>query len=350
MKTQILNSKGETIVLNAREAFMATMLQDKYNREVKNALGYEVDITTLTAISKRVVEQKFFQIAPADYMPVRVGENAWSTEILTYRGYQLGGDFESGIINTGASNSRLAEADAGVDTLTNKIVTWAKEINWSFADLQFAAKSGNWDLVTEKERARKRNWDLGIQAISFLGSKSDAKVLGLLTQTTVNANTAVITALLNGLNAADFGTFVETVIEDYRSNAARTVYPNQFIIPEADFNGLAVLTPGTVGTYPVSKLEYLLQAFKLITRNANFKIMPCAYCDKANNTAVTGLNKNRYVLMNYDEDSGRMDIPVDYTNTMQNTINGFQFQNTGFGQFTGYLAYRPLEMRYYDWG
>jgi hypothetical protein len=62
------------------------------------------------------------------------------------------------------------------------------------------------------------------------------------------------------------------------------------------------------------------------------------------------LNKNRYTLLSYDEDSLRMDIPVDYTNTLQNTVNGFNFQSAAYGQFTGLKAYRPKEMLYFDWG
>lgn len=347
-KHVILNSEGKPIRLTPQEQFRADVLQSQYNKEIRNALGYEINITTLFTISKKVIEQKFFEIAPADYVPIRVGEGAWSTDILTYRDFQVAGEFEQGDINTGASNARLAEADGGVDSLTNKIKNWAKQVTWSFFDLQMAAKSGNWDVVTSKERARKRNWDLGIQKIAFLGHSSDTGVLGLLNQTTVNSNTALITGYINALNAANFGLLVQGLMEAYRANAVRTAYPDRFVIPEADYNGLATLTPGTVGTYPVPMLNYLLEAFKLITRNPNFKIMPCAYADKANNTA--GINKNRYALYRYDEDTMRMDIPVDYTNTLQNTINGFNFQNVGYGQYTGVLAYRPLEVLYFDWG
>ena len=347
MKTQILNSKGEPILLNAQEQARAAVLQAKFNTELRNSLGYSIDITSLTAISKRVVEQKFFTLSPFDYVPILVGNGAWSDQIVTYRDFQVGGDFEQGNINTGASNSRLAETDAGVDALYNPIINWAKQVNWSFFDLKLAAKSGNWDLVTSKERSRKKNWDLGIQRIAFLGSESNTNVLGLLNQATVNSNTTLITALINSLDAADFAAFVEGVIEAYRANCARTAMPTHFIIPEADYNGLGVLVPGTVGTYPISKLNYLLDMFKLITRNPDFKILPCAYADQSQN--ASSINLNRYTLLNYDEDSVRMDVPVGYTNTLQNTINGFQFQNVGYGQYTGVLAYRPLEMLYFDW-
>ena len=344
---QILNSKGQPIVLTPKEKFRADVLQAQFDKELRNSLGYEINMTTLFSISKSIVEQKFFEIAPADYMPVRVGENAWASEILTYRDYQLGGEFEKGNINTGASNTRLAEADAGVDSVTNPIINWAKGITYSFFDLQLAARSGNWDLVTSKERSRKRNWDLGIQQIAFFGSATNTSVMGLLTQSGVNSNSSLITGYINAMTVTQFEALIAGIIEAYRSNAARTAYPTHFIIPEADYNGLGVAADES---FPlVSKYQRLLETFKLVTRNPNFKILPCAYADEVNNTNVSGLDKNRYTLLNYNEDSLRMDIPVDYSNTLQNTINGFNFQNVGYGQYTGVLAYRPLEMLYFDW-
>jgi hypothetical protein len=340
---EVRNSKGEPILLNEREFALCQVLQEQADRQFKNSLGFELPITTLTAISKRVVEQKFFQLMPADYMPLRVGENAWSTNIVTYRDYAVGDDFEKGIINLAQDQSRLASASSAIDSLTIPVKNWAKDIHWTIPELQMAAKSGNWDVVTSKERARKKNWDLGIQKIAFLGSSSDTSILGLLNQATVTANVnTLLTTNINALSPANFATFVATVIETYRSNCNRTVMPTHFIIPEADYNGLTVPVSAS---FPMnSMLEYLLKAFRTATGNPNFKILPCAYGNSANNS----LGVNRYVLLNYDEDSLRMDIPVDYTNTQQNSINGFQFQNVGYGQFTGVLAYRPLEMLYID--
>jgi hypothetical protein len=350
MKTQIKGLNGEPIVLTPQELARANALQNKFRaEELHNALGFEINITTLTAISKSIVEQKFFEIAPADYVPVRVGQNAWSSQITTYLDYAIGGDFEAGILNTGASDSRLAEADSGVSPVTNKVVNWAKAANWSLFDLKMAALSGNWDVVTSKERSRKKNWDLGIQQIAFWGSKVDTKVLGLLTQTTVNSNTSLITGAVSAMNATNFSAFVAGLIQAYRANCNYTAFPTHFIMPESDYNGLANLIPGSAGTFPMPMMNYLLDAFKLITRNPNFKILPCAYANEAINTGITNLGKNRYTLLNYDEDTIRMDIPVDYSNTLQNTLNGFQYQNVGYGQFTGVIAFRPLEVLYFDY-
>ena len=53
MKTQILNSKGEPIVLTPQEVVRAQALQKKFRDEqLFNSLGFELNITTLTAMSK----------------------------------------------------------------------------------------------------------------------------------------------------------------------------------------------------------------------------------------------------------------------------------------------------------
>jgi hypothetical protein len=345
----ITNSKGEPIVLNEQEQYHAQYTQRLVNERFGNSLGYEIPITTLTTIMKKITEQKFFEIAPADYMPVRVGEGAWSAQLTTYRSFVMGDQFETGVINTGGNNSRLAVADAGVDALNIKVFNWAKTIGWSIFDLELAAKSGNWDLVTAKEKARKKNWDLGIQRVAFLGARGDnltgGACLGLLNQAGVNVNTTIIQKPISEMTTTELKAFTAAVIEAYRSNCQRTAFPTHFIVPESDYNGLASMASAD---FPIkSVLELLEGMFKTITRNADFKILPLAYADAAYNAAE--INKQCYVLLKYDEESVRMDIPVDYTNTLANSIDNFSFQNVGYGQFTGVLAYRPLEMLYFQY-
>lgn len=338
-KMQILNSQGQPIVLNAHEARVA-----ERNQKIVNELGYEIDITTLTTLMKKVVEQKFFQIAPADYLPVRVGEGSWSTQLLTFRSYALGDDFETGVIQQGAAGSRMASADAGVDSVAVKIINWAKSIGWTLFELQQAQKAGNWDIVTAKERSRKRNWDLGIQRVAFLGAKGDSEVRGLLTQQDVTVDTALITKPLKSMTAVELNTFAAQILERYRDNAARTAMPTHFIIPESDYTGLAAQVDPS---FPIkTKLALLMEVFQLITMNQQFKILPVAYADAQLSDGA--LAKPRYTLLNYDEETIRMDIPVDYTATIANSIDNFSFQNAGYGQFTGAKAYRPREMLYID--
>ena len=49
----ILNSKGQPIVLNAKEAYHAEWMQRQVNERFGNSLGYEIPITTLTTIINR---------------------------------------------------------------------------------------------------------------------------------------------------------------------------------------------------------------------------------------------------------------------------------------------------------
>ena len=101
------------------------------------------------------------------------------------------------------------------------------------------------------------------------------------------------------------------------------------------------------GSFTIGCPFILKDVFTTLTDNPNFKIKPVSYADQINN--VDTINKNRYTLLNYDEDTLRMDIPVDYTNTTQNTINGMNFQNVGYGQFTGCNVYRAPEVLYFDY-
>lgn len=339
---KIYNSEGKEIILNAEENRRAKALE----HAIQNALGYEIPITTLTTIMKRISDQKFFSAPPAEYLPVRVGEGAWSSNLTTYRSFAQGGAFSEGVLNTGANSARLASADAGVDSITVPVINWAKEITWTIMDLEQAAKSGNWDIVSSKERARKMNWDLGIQQVAFLGLSGSSNVKGLLTQSTsgegaVTVNSTVITKAISSMTPSELKTFTKNVYEAYRANSNRTAVPTHFIIPESDYNGLASQSSPD---FPVkSVLELLREAFAEITRKADFKILPLAYAD----ATYSGASYQTYVLLNYDEESIRMDLPVDYTNTLANSLNNFSFQNVGYGQFTGVGLYRPAEFLYF---
>lgn len=349
---KILNSKGDPLVLTVQEAHLAQYLQRQMNAKFKNSLGYEVSITTLTTIMKKVSEQKFFEVAPANYLPIRVGEGTWSTQLTTYRSFDLSDQFETGIINTGGQNSRLATANTGVDALNIKVFPWAKSIGWSIFDLEFAAKSGNWDLVTSLEESRKKNWDLGVQRIAFLGANGQNVVggtcLGLLNQPGITVNETVITKAVKDMTPAELSVFCAQVYEAYRENCQRTAVPTHFILPESDYNGLA---SQAAPDFPIkSKLQILRETFAEITQKSDFKILPLAYADAAYHSDVEAIaTKQVYTMLNYDEKSIRMDIPLDYTNTLANSLDNFSFQNVGYGQFTGVLAYRPLELLYFQY-
>lgn len=340
---KFINSKGEEVavdsLLNDRELAYA----EKLTNAVSEQSGYLVPMTTLTAVLRDVASQKFYQVPVADYMPVRVGtEAAWAEDILMFRSFQVGGDFEKGYIET-ANEGRLASTDAALDAIRVKTRLWAKELNWSIADVAKAAKTGVWDIVTQKEKSRKTNWDLGIQKTAFLGTR-DGSLEGLLTLSDVTINTTLIPAAINAMTDAQFQAFAQKTIAAYLANNNNTAMPNRLYIPQSDYVSLATATSIA---FPIkSKIEYLRDVFKAATNQQDFEIKPLAYLQSGLSDGK--LLTDRYVLMRYDEDVARFEIPLDYTVTVPNSIEGWTIRNVGYGQHSGVLNARPQEILYMD--
>jgi hypothetical protein len=305
----------------------------------KNTLGYSQLITTLTAVGRKISEQKFYEIAFADYVPVVVGNGAYQRSIINWRTYVKGEGFKSGVISNATNQAQLPLVDAAYDQISQTIYNWAKGMVYNVFELEEAMRANTlFSLIEARELARRKEWDLGLQEVAFLGY-GDSK--GLLNQTTVTVDSAIITKRIPSMSASEFNIFTGAIYEAYRANCVRTAKPTHFIIPEADWNGLINFPDAT---YPLkTKLELLEQSFKTITANPGFKILPCAYCDKANFDTTN----NRYVLLNYDESSVKMDLPIDYTMTQAGTFNGFSWENVAFGSFTGVVAQREKEMLYF---
>lgn len=310
------------------------------------ATGYQIVTDTLTYIKKQVSDQKFYRVAPADFFPVVVGDGAFSANLLTNRTYSVAEDFEAGNLRTGAGDARLSMADVAIDGVNQYVQNWAKGIAYTIFDVEQALRANNWDPIMGKHNSRKKNWDLGIQLISFLGSATDTRIPGFLSVTGVTVDTGTITKLISTMSAAELSTFVKAAVAAYFSNANSSAMPNRFQMPMADYIACAgVLVPGTVGTYPVPLLKYLEEAFKLqvAPMESDFKIMGLAYGDAATNNTLRGINKNIYTLYRNDPESNRLDIPVDYTTTQANSLNNFEFQDVGYGQYTGFTLFRNLE-------
>lgn len=334
----IKNSKGENIELTPFELHSARYLQREVDERFNNALGYGIQVDTLTKVLRKGQEQKYFEIFPADYFSVEVGEGAFASSLLSFRTFDIAGDWETGLINTGGQNDRLASADAGIDAVTVKIYNWAKSIGWSIFDVQQAFASGNFDVIEKKEQARKRNWDQGIQRLAFLGIRGQSNALGLLNQPGITTNTTLITKPIGTMTPGELKTFMGQIIEAFRSQVQRTSWPDRFVIPESDYNSLASQASPD---FPIkSVLELLEESFKLITRNPGFRILPMPYSDME----YSGLDYQLYVL--YNSTDVKMHIPVNYTSTLASSIDNFYFQNTAYGQASGVMAYRPLEVLY----
>lgn len=347
-----LNAKGQTEAQEVTSVSNLRLVND-VGQVNDSSMGFQIAYDTLTYIKKLVTSQKFYEVPPAKHIPVTVGEGAFAQNILTNLDYSTGGDFETGFQNVGSNNDRLAQVDAAISSKTVKIMNWAKGIGYSLIEIEQALMSNNWDPVAAKERARKRNWDLGIQSTAFLGSKSNPTDFpGLLTSSEINVNTTLITQPIATMNAADLNTFVAALIAAYFENTEDTALPDRLIIPYDDFFGLQTMTPNVIGTgegnYPISRLKFLLEAFKAASQNPNFSIEPLAYAQASKNKGH-GIDKQIYLLYRYDAESVRMDIPVDYTALMANTLNGFQFQSAAYGQFTGVHFYRPQEALQFEY-
>lgn len=340
-------SKG--VLLRNQKGFTPGMTLLNANGDVDvSTLGYDYTIRTVTEIRAKTIVQKFYRVAPADYMSVVVGTGAWMEDIKTNLVYDAAGPFESGIISVASAPAQIGQVDVGIAPISTKITTWAKGYQYSTPELQKALASNNWDVVSSKMEALKRNWDLGIQKTAFLGVLGDTtNTPGLLTNANVNSNLTVITAKISSLSTANFQTFVSAILAAYVSNAAYTVLPNTFLIPMDDYLGLGVAASSQ---FPiVSQLDYLLNMFKQITQNPNFQIKPLAYGNAAQNAGYIGANgKSRYVLYNNDADTLWMDIPVDFSLTPAGTRNNFQWEGVAAGQFTGCTIARPAEVLYFD--
>lgn len=312
---------------------------------VKNAYGMDLDITTLTTVLAEVREQKFYTVKVSDFVPVRVGTGAWSTQLTSFTSEQSVDDFESGIANTSSKHAKIPNVDVVLNPVSTPILTWNKQIDWTVPELQYSQKFGVWDLVEAKEKARKQNWDLGVQKGAFLGY-ANTGISGLLNATGVTLNTAAMVATFTAATPAQLKVIVGEMVSAYLTGNGTTAFPDTLAIPMSDWVGMS---GASSENFPINSVILQLQkAFADVTMNPNFKILPTAYADAANSGGAYA--KNRYVLYRNDADVLRTEIPVDYTMTMAHTFNGYQFANVGYGQVGGTFIYRKQEVMYFQIG
>lgn len=327
-------------------SMICNSLRDKGElKPVYNAApaGYEQTIDTLTYIKTDIIKQKFYEVNPAEFVPVKVGEGAFTNESLYYTNFQLSDDFESGIMGQG-KGTRKAKTDVGYDSVRLPNYFWAKELEYSLIEVQQAAQNigSAISLISQKEEVQKMNWDLGIQKVAFLGSDNVSDMDGLLTLSGVTTDTTTLTKSISSMTSTEINAFVRDLIKKFFVNSNKTAMPDTFLIPTTDYLGLGSFVAENQPL--INKLEMLEKAFKLATRNPNFKVTSVQYGDKADNS----LAKNRYVLYRNDARTLEMNIPIDYTSTSFGTANNFDFASVAYGQFSGVIAKRPLEIYYLD--
>lgn len=306
-----------------------------------NSTGFKYIISTLSYIRSKIIEQKFFEVDIADYVPVDVGEAAFSDEIVQNTEFYTGGSFFEGDVDQGGS--RISQVDASMVANKMPVRNWRKKVNWTLFEIQQAAVASRWDPVEAKMRSLKKNWDLGIQELAFLGRPGDTVMTGLLNNAVVTINTTRITKKISSMSAAEFSTFVGGLLGDYYANSNSTVLPDTFVIPTADYLGLGVPVSST---YPnISMLEYFGNMLKRMTANENFKILPVAYATTANSRG--DFTKDRYVLYRRDPETLSLSIPVDYTMAEPRTVDSMDWLQLAYGQYSGVLVNRPREVLYY---
>jgi hypothetical protein len=328
--------------------FQYGMAISNSNGDVSTAsLGYQYTIQTTTQIRAKVLTQKFYELPVADYVPIEVGTGAWMESIKTNAEYLVGGAFSRGNISAGVGPASIAQVDVATSPINAPVMTWAMSYNYTVAEVNKALASNNWDIVAGKMKALKKLWDLGIQKVAFLGLLEDlTNYPGLYTNTSVKVDTSTIGSKISAMSAATFATFVAALLGIYYSNSNSTVLPDTFVIPTIDYIGM--VTPIASGFPVISQLTYLLDAFKQATNNPNFRILPCSYGTIANHLGYGFDTKDRYVLYRHDPETIKMDLPVDMSLFNPGTLNNFQFQGVGAGQYTGAIAYRPAEICYFD--
>ena len=321
----------------------------KKDIEFLNSIGVDQTITTMTTILPTIIEQKYYELPLADIVDIEVGQgNPFDAVLYNWTTSIKGGDFESGLINMAKNRADAVADDIAVEPTERKVIGWKKDVNYNiFEEGMFARGTQKLDYAQEKYKARKKQYDLGIQDTLMFGLKSDqTNYPGILTQSGVTSNTTLITKKLSSMTSSEFNALVAGIMPAYMNECAYTTTPNVFMIPAEDFYGL---TSQMSDSYPLkTKLEILQDAFKQATGNGDFKIIPNAYCSKTNNSAITGLNKNRYVLYRKAPDHVIMNVPLDFTVTLPGTINGFDYTSAAYSRFTGVKLFRPKTMLYFD--
>lgn len=307
--------------------------------------GSKIDITTYTAVLQDVVQQQFYNLNGkqiSDYIPVRVGYGAYADTIVVRR-QSIMGDIDTGLLDSG-TGGRIDQVEIGMDSITLNVHRWAKQATYNIIDLQQASQSGNWDIVRQYELAKKTQWEQMLIKTFALGNDRVNGSYGLLNQSGVTTDTTTIAKPIKDMTAAEINALVQNIMAvylnstNYAGNSANT-----FVIPHADYAGLAGFTNSDFPLAGSSKLDVLQKALVVASGRDDFKVLPLAYGQKSKNGGST----NIYALYDHNPMSMEMHIPLNYTSAAVGTINNFQFNSVSYGAFTGVALYRPQSLVYF---
>ena len=331
-------------------------LDNAMKAELTNDVGgYQVPIDTLTQIAREITTQVFYgsDLKITDYLPVVIGQGAFSQSLLTFKTGSTGNQFKQNIFRSG-QNSSMTQANTQIEAATLEILNFAQGQTYSLFEMKQAAMYGNFDVIAAKEEARKTVYDQGILQTAFVGVPEFGQ-FGLVNQPlgtlsdTIAPDTTIIPKPIGTMDADEINTLVGKLIYTYYRNTGYSRKPSKFIIPTSDYFTLQEYINPEFPLADSQRINILLKAFKSQTGNDNFKILDSIYCQPSEaNKIGAGLIYDRYILTVDDSKSLKMLLPVPYTVTLANTINGFEWQNAAYGQFSAVQLLRGKETQYFD--
>ncbi len=336
-KAQILQKEVDCSELRTNKS--------KYNAIGISSTGFDQAITTLTQIQAKIIRQKLTDITFADYIPVDMGGGAaYAEEIMTWVETGQAGDFESGIVKPG--RGRLATVDAHLSKLTLPIIQYAFNIEYNLFEVNQAAARSNWSYIERLEEVRYKNVMQGLQKIAFLGASTDSRINGLysLDSQGVTIDTVTMTKPISQMTADEFNALLGAIFGKYFTNSSTTLLPDTFLIPSEDYYGLSTFISPTFPGVGMSKINALTQIFRDVTQNPNARVGLTPY----GNQVYNKLGHQRYVLYRNDPEILEMHLPIPYTQTTTSSLNGYNFSNVAYGQFTGVQVYNPAGVYYMD--
>jgi hypothetical protein len=340
LNREILNSKSRGLI--------DSFLLNSNGAIDPSSAGYQYVIDTLSFIRSKVIEQKFYEIPIAEYVPVEVGEAAFGSEVVQNLTFQTGGDFYAGDVNANPSQGRVSEVSAFLEPIRIPTQLWTKKTNWTTIEVKQAAAINKWDVIESRIKSLKKDWDLGIQETAFLGHPIISTMTGLINNASVTKNTTLISVPISQMTVAELKVLIQGLISAYWNNSNNTALPDTFLVPSADFFGLGDFVGDTTVVNPLAlKIEVIENMFKKMTQNDKFKVKPLAYC-QANRNSSRGINKDRYVLYKNDPDTLTMPIPIDFTMLAADTGDQLQWSQGSYGQYSGVLINRVPEVLYID--
>jgi hypothetical protein len=102
--------------------------------------GYQYAIDTLTYIREKIIDQTFYEIAPADFFTVDIGEAAYASQIESNQEVMTGGDFFAGDTNAGGNMGDISTVNIGLAPMSIPTQFWIKGVNWNIIEIKQAAQ------------------------------------------------------------------------------------------------------------------------------------------------------------------------------------------------------------------